>query len=276
MTENNQCPCCGRHCDLNEPHCERGREYARTGVIPERTEGHEEHGEHDAHGEYGRYRSRGELGDHRSCGVNGENGGHRTHRDRGESGGHQCHRGRGENGVQSSDRDQYEGMDVNAKLVVNLRELGHMNRFLFEGKGSQKRILTILNESGSMTQRNLTERIGIQPGSASEVIGKLEIAGFIQRVPSETDRRTTDIHLTEEGKIQAEEAEVQRQERCQEMFACLSEDEKNTLLELFEKLNADWNSRFHEFRKERGPHGRHGRFTKKDDNKLYSSPLHQH
>ena len=33
MQENNVCPCCGRHCDLSEPHCERGREYLRKGNV---------------------------------------------------------------------------------------------------------------------------------------------------------------------------------------------------------------------------------------------------
>ena len=31
------CPCCGRHCYLDHPHCERGAEYAKSGVIPPRT-----------------------------------------------------------------------------------------------------------------------------------------------------------------------------------------------------------------------------------------------
>lgn len=30
------CPCCGRHCYLDEPQCERGIEYKETGVIPPR------------------------------------------------------------------------------------------------------------------------------------------------------------------------------------------------------------------------------------------------
>lgn len=130
------------------------------------------------------------------------------------------------------------------KLIMNLRDLGHMIRFLYEGKGSQKQILIILYESGSMTQRALTERIGIQPGSASEVIGKLESAGLIQRERSQTDRRTTDIQLTEEGQRQAKEAAQQRKVRHQEMFSCLSEKERETLLGILEKLNADWNGRY--------------------------------
>lgn len=134
--------------------------------------------------------------------------------------------------------------DVNKELIINLRNLGHTIRFLFEGKGSQKRILIILYENGDMTQRELTERLGIQPGSASEVIGKLESAGLIQRRLSRSDRRTADILLTESGRVQAEEASMQRRIRHQQMFSCLTQEEKDTLLKLTGKLDADWNSRY--------------------------------
>lgn len=153
----------------------------------------------------------------------------------------------------------YKEMDMDNKLIINLRDLGHMLRFLFEGKGSQKRILIILSETGKMTQRELTERIGIQPGSASEVIGKLESAGFIKRTPSVADRRTTDIQLTEIGQVQAEEAVRQRKTRHQEMFSCLSEEEKETMLKLLEKLNADWDNRYHEKNKEHRHDEKHGK-----------------
>lgn len=153
----------------------------------------------------------------------------------------------------------YDTMDKDNKLIINLRDLGHMTRFLYEGRGSQKRILIILQEEGNMTQRELTERLGIQPGSASEVIGKLESAGLIQRSPSQKDRRTTDIQLTETGKAQAKEAAEQRKRRHQDMFSCFSAEEKDTLLMLMEKLNADWNRRYRGNYKGFGHHPGHGK-----------------
>ena len=36
MQEKNICPGCGRHCDLERPHCGRGEEYRRAGNMPER------------------------------------------------------------------------------------------------------------------------------------------------------------------------------------------------------------------------------------------------
>lgn len=42
MEEKNVCPGCEKHCDLSAPSCGRGREFARTGVLPEHNhkEGH--------------------------------------------------------------------------------------------------------------------------------------------------------------------------------------------------------------------------------------------
>lgn len=141
-------------------------------------------------------------------------------------------------------RPNYDEMDTNVRLVMNLRRVGHMIHFLYEGRGSQKRILIILCQEGNMTQRELTERLRIQPGSASEVIGKLENAGLIVRTPSRTDRRTADICLTESGKIEAQKAAKQRKARHEEMFSCLLPEEKETLLALTEKLNHDWAERY--------------------------------
>lgn len=134
--------------------------------------------------------------------------------------------------------------DINKRLILNMRDLNHVMRSLYEGKASQKRILIILNEVGSITQRDLTMRLGIQPGSASEILSKLENAGFLLRTMSETDRRTANLSLTEKGIQAALEAAGQRSRRHVEMFSCLSESEKTELLALLEKLNADWTERY--------------------------------
>lgn len=149
----------------------------------------------------------------------------------------------------------YEREDVNGKLVINLRDASHMMRGLYEGRGSQRRILIVLDETGTITQRELTERLGIQPGSASEVISKLESAGLVMRSPSETDRRTADISLTEKGKEQAEEAKRQRFQRHKEMFSVLSDEEKSRLLVLLERINQDWETRYAQ--REAPCHGHH-------------------
>lgn len=150
----------------------------------------------------------------------------------------------------------FEQEDINGKLIISLRDVSHSMRAMFEGRGSQKHILIVLSETGTVTQRELTHRLGIQPGSASEVVMKLESAGLITRTESEEDRRTADIALTEEGRRQAEEAKRQRAGRHEEMFSVLAGEEKEQLLALLEKVNADWEKRFADRRGE--PHHSHG------------------
>lgn len=143
-------------------------------------------------------------------------------------------------------QNRYQTLDLNNKLIWNFRDISHTMRQSYEGKGSQKRILIILLETGGMTQRELTRRLGIQPGSVSEVIGKLEAAQFVVRTPSAADRRTTEIQLTEAGRAAAEKAFAQRTARHDQMFSCFSAEEKDTLLSLLEKLNAAWGQQYGE------------------------------
>lgn len=137
-----------------------------------------------------------------------------------------------------------EDMDINEKLVHGLLDINHMMRMLYEGKASQSRVLIVLYEHKSMTQRDLTEFLGIKPGSVSEILAKLERAELITRIHSEKDRRTMEITLTDEGEKLAKEAFEKRRERHKQMFACLTEDEQNTLLLLLETLSEDWSERF--------------------------------
>ena len=189
MQENTICPGCGRHCDLERPHCGRGEEYRRTGKMPER------------------------QGEHRN--------------------------------QEMHTADDPE-TDINDGLIISLRDLHHTMRSLYEGKASQKRILIILNGLEAITQRDLTERLGIQPGSASEILSKLEGSGWIVRTQNEADRRTTDISLTDSGREIAEEALRQRRKRHEEMFSCLSGEEKQELLSLLGKVRCDWKKRYKE------------------------------
>ena len=221
MTENNNvCPCCPRHCDLSAPNCGRGEEYARTGVIPEKRGGN-----HEEREEPGEHRGHGDHEDHRKHGGCHNYGEHNRY-------------GKFENLMT---RQRYIEADQDGKLFAILQELGYFCRFYFDGKGGQNRILHILAKHGGMSQKDLTERIGIQPGSASEVLGKLERAGYITRQPEETDKRTFVVSLTEAGNARGAELEKERSARLNELFSIFSVQEKEQMLSLAEKLYGAWN-----------------------------------
>jgi DNA-binding MarR family transcriptional regulator len=133
----------------------------------------------------------------------------------------------------------YNEKNVNDKILLNIRDIEQRMHFLYDGKKSQRRILIILRDEESITQRELTEKLSIKPASVSEVLAKLANKGYIIRVPSSIDKRTMVISLTEEGRRIADEAYQSRSLRIVEMLSCLEDDEKDTLLSLLEKLNTE-------------------------------------
>lgn len=149
------------------------------------------------------------------------------------------------------DEEAYNALDADAKLGILFHQTHHMTRFFFESRGGQHRALAILAREGDMTQRELTERLAIRPGSASELIGKLERAGWITRTESAEDRRTADVHLTESGREQAENGRPEKPE----LFTALNDEEKAQLVALLEKLRADWRGKLFADRPERPERG---------------------
>ena len=143
-----------------------------------------------------------------------------------------------------SRRARYAAAGVNEKLIFNFLDIRCTMRALYEGKGSVSRVLIVLNKTGLITQKDLTERLEIQPASVSDVLAKMESAGWITRVPNREDQRTMNVALTADGVAQANIAEEKRLQRHREMFSCLSPDEKDALLSLLEKINADWEARY--------------------------------
>ncbi|MBQ9663575.1 MAG: MarR family transcriptional regulator [Oscillospiraceae bacterium] len=237
---NNKCPGCGRQCDLSAPSCPRGEAYARGEAPDVQNTEHTSRGHHEHMGKAGNHD--GHRHDHpEDEAVSSFRCGHEGH-DRDN---------RGPRPPKLSD-EQYTLLNTEEKLAVQLRELGHMSRHHLESKGGQGRILSILAQEGVMTQRVLTEKLGIQSGSASEVIGKLERAGLVERSENENDRRTSDVCLTELGRAQSAEATRERPD----LFSALNEEEKLQLLTLLEKLSTDWKTRF--------PRGHHGHGMRKD------------
>ena len=142
--------------------------------------------------------------------------------------------------------ESYRDSVISERLFLNLRNTGHVLHFLSEGKGGQKRALIILNKHEKMTQRELTEKLRIQPGSVSELLSKLEEKNWIVRTQNEEDRRNVDIVLTDEGKEQAVVALEERNQLHEDMFTSLSMEEKEQLLGLLEKLNTDFDAKYRE------------------------------
>lgn len=131
---------------------------------------------------------------------------------------------------------EYSELDMTGKLMWQFRSIGRALRDMSGGRASQKRILTVLLKSGGVTQTALAEHLGIQPGSASEILSKMEAADLISRQANEDDRRMVDVELTEEGRRQALVA-TEESELCHaRMFSGMTGEEQAQLLILLEKM----------------------------------------
>jgi DNA-binding MarR family transcriptional regulator len=59
--------------------------------------------------------------------------------------------------------------------------------------------LYYMKTNQSISQRELSNLMTISDSSAGRLIDRLQRDGFVDRIPSQTDRRVTMIRLTEEG-----------------------------------------------------------------------------
>ncbi len=97
-------------------------------------------------------------------------------------------------------------------------------------------ILDLLAENSGVSQQQLADSLHIRPQSISEAIGILESRGFIRKEASPTDRRVTLIHITEEGRAHAIVLAEERRQHAQRFFSVLSDQEKDSLMEILSKL----------------------------------------
>ncbi len=132
----------------------------------------------------------------------------------------------------------------NKELLRIMEKCGHFLYHRRGGKRGQLKVLRIINERGSITQKELREVLVLKSGSVSETVKKLENQKFVAKQRDSRDRRLTNITLTDEGKAFLEsQSEIMReQERV--LFTALSECEQEELKVLLSKLFEDWQSKF--------------------------------
>ena len=102
---------------------------------------------------------------------------------------------------------------------------------------SREHLLVIIGDHPEgIWQKEIAEEAGINASSTSEVITKLEEDGFLTRETDENDKRATLLKLTEAGKARADEIRAERESALAELFSKLTEEEKQTLSDLLDKL----------------------------------------
>lgn len=101
----------------------------------------------------------------------------------------------------------------------------------------QGRLLNLLRERGTLTQRELIELTGRRSATLSEQLEKMEKSGYLTRQKNQQDRRNVDVTLTDLGREAALEARADRERRAG-VFDGLTPREREELTALLEKLLA--------------------------------------
>lgn len=131
-------------------------------------------------------------------------------------------------------------MEQEMQLMKLLSRCGHILHHRRCLNQSQNRVLMLLNHYGPMSQKHLMDHMHIQSGSMSELIAKVEHAGYIEKKRSQLDKRNFDLQLTEKGRDQAELFEQHQAILAERLFASLTPKQKDELQFVLEKLLEDW------------------------------------
>lgn len=103
---------------------------------------------------------------------------------------------------------------------------------------AQFRCLAIISQNTPMRQNKLQEMLDVRSSSLSELLQKLEKNGLITRCQNENDRRSYVLSATEKGRMYISTNKQSRMQQSEQMFACLSEEEKEQLEKIFQKIIA--------------------------------------
>ena len=122
---------------------------------------------------------------------------------------------------------------------------------------SQALVLSILAGRDTLSQRELQQMLGIQPGSLSELLSKLESKGYLIREKAE-DRRGNLLRITDAGREAIPTADDSPQD---DPFQALSDDQQDQLAALLRTLLNHWVDALEADspREHRGPFPHHNR-----------------
>ncbi len=126
------------------------------------------------------------------------------------------------------------------ELMMRMRFCGHILYHRYPLSMSQNRILLMLKHDGTLTQKEILERMNIKPGSLSEIISKVESGGYVVRHKCKDDKRSFELTLTDSGTARAEIFEKELDEMAKEIFSPLTKSQKEELFKILGVLENEW------------------------------------
>jgi DNA-binding MarR family transcriptional regulator len=105
---------------------------------------------------------------------------------------------------------------------------------------AQTHTIEVLGSHGAMRMKELASRLGITTGTLTVQVDKLVNAGFIERRPHQSDRRSILVDLTDAGQRFYREHDDLHLNLTQEITANLDENERAVLIRCLSKMNTEF------------------------------------
>jgi DNA-binding MarR family transcriptional regulator len=100
-----------------------------------------------------------------------------------------------------------ESDQLHFKIYLNLQKIFRCLNIgrVFQGKSlpitiTQMRALSLFNEAEVVNITDISRSLGMSLQSATNLVRRLEMAGYLERSKNKKDKRVSDVRLTEKGK----------------------------------------------------------------------------
>lgn len=122
-------------------------------------------------------------------------------------------------------------------LVRHLETLGRKSSLYRQVDRSGYLALRMLDRLGPLPTTTLADALQLDASTVTRQVNTLVTSGFAQRLPNPTDRRSSQLAITADGRRVMRGVERGRRRVLGQMFDEWNEEERQTLGEMLTKLN---------------------------------------
>lgn len=129
--------------------------------------------------------------------------------------------------------------ELSRKLVELYDKMSSWENDMVRGTGltlQQVHTIEVLGAQGAMRMKELAAMMGITTGTMTINIDKLEKAGYVERKPNESDRRSIFVSLTKNGEDLFVSHDELHLTLTEDIASSLDEHEKKILTDLLGRL----------------------------------------
>jgi DNA-binding MarR family transcriptional regulator len=102
---------------------------------------------------------------------------------------------------------------------------------------AQSEAFMLIDHAGALSVGELAKKLQVTSGAVTQLIDPLVVRGFVQRVPSNKDRRTIHLSLTESGQKFKKDMKRAKQKKIAELLSVLNDEELRSITALMEKIS---------------------------------------